>query len=432
MSTLSVTDAAREVPRRPALVDDAATLTWTELADEVVPRARDLEGQRAVVLAPRADRASVVALLAAIEAGVPAVLLHPRLTDTERAAQRALAATDLDPATLAVVFTSGTTGRPRGVELSRAAFAAAARLSEANLGWRDDDRWLLCLPPAHVGGLSIATRCLLARQAIVLAPASDPDTLVEAIARHRVTLVSLVPAQLERLFAARPAWRPPPQLRAVLLGGAAARPALVAEAVRRGVPLRVTYGLSEACSQVATQGEHDPPGTLRPLPGVEVRVVDGVIEVRSPALLSGTLPRGAASVGGDGWLRTGDRGLLRADGTLVVLGRADDVIVTGGENVDPLEVENVLDACPGVARALVFAVPDATWGQLVGAAVVPDGTRDAAELAREVAAFAAGRLAPHKRPRRLACVDELPLTAAGKPDRATAAVRLRSRLQRLD
>ncbi|HKA91866.1 MAG TPA: AMP-binding protein [Haliangiales bacterium] len=343
---------------------------------------------------------TVARMRALIRARRPFVPLHPRLTAAERDALRPdLAA--IPDGTLAVLYTSGTSGRPKGAILSRAAFIASARASAARLGWRDDDRWLCSLPLAHVGGLSVLVRCLLARRPFVL---GRGDRVAEDLLAHRATIVSLVPAQLARLLDG--AWTPPRWLRLVLLGGAAAPPRLLARAAAAGVPVVTTYGLTEACSQVATQVPGRPgAGCGPPLPGIAVRIADGDrIEIDGPTLFSGYLgepPRAP------GWFATGDFGRFDAAGNLHVLGRRTDLIVTGGENVYAAEVEAYLDA-RGVP-ACVFGVPDETWGEIVAAATTaPLPTAALADLA------------PFKRPRRIARVEALPLTPGGKPDRAAA------------
>src|SRR6185437_8373891 len=173
------------------------------------------------------------------------------------------------------VYTSGTTGRPKGAVLSRRAFVASAAASAANLGWRDDDRWLVCMPLAHVGGLSILTRCLAAGRTVVLEPRFDPDAVLAAIDRERVTLLSVVPTMLTALLE-RPAASALSRLRALLLGGAAAPFSLLETCARRGIPALATYGLTEACSQVTVQRLAQPlravPGSGQPLPGVEIRI----------------------------------------------------------------------------------------------------------------------------------------------------------------
>jgi O-succinylbenzoic acid--CoA ligase len=339
-----------------------------------------------------------------------------------------------DERPLAVVATSGTTGRPRGVVLSRRAFAAAARASAENLGFHENDRWLLALPLGHVGGLSILTRCLFARRALVLPRhegSFDPAALAQTIVDAHVTLLSLVPTQLARMLEA--GWRAPASLRAVLIGGARAPSVLIAEAVERGIPAVTTYGLTEACSQVTTQklAELAEPGAGRPLAGVELRVVDGEIQVRGATLMTGYHP---AELHPDprisgGWLPTRDLGFIDDDGRLHVLGRKDDVIVTGGEKVHPAEVEAVLERCPGVRACSVFGVDDDTWGARVAAAIVLEPGRSERDVALD--AHVERELAPFKRPRLLAWLDELPLTASGKLDRRAlhqiASQRLRPR-----
>src|SRR5690606_12376755 len=237
--------------------------------------------------------------------------------------------------------------------------------------------------------------------------------LGEALAREPITLLSLVPAQLAALLD-DVAWRPPRSLRAVLLGGAAAAPALVAAAIARGVPVLPTYGMTETTGQIAAARAPGEP--LLPRPGVELvagtRDAPAPIRVRAPMLASRYLD--GTPIAPE--LATSDLG-YPLDGALHVVGRIDDTIITGGENVHPAQVEAVLTATPGVRAALAFGVPDARWGQVIAAAVVIDREFDeAAALARWRAALPA-----HARPRRLATVPALPLLPSGKPDRRGAS-----------
>ncbi len=491
---LSIFDAARKSPSVPALIANERSYSHAELADrtrEAVAwlRTRSLAGAGPVGLVARPDVSSLVMLHALIATGTPALLLHPRLTAPERESLRERVAAawpegdggevvvvppdwrksappgagdefprqpdDPDPDDpLAIVFTSGTTGRPRGVVLSRRAFMASAAASAANLGWEDDDRWLLPLPVAHVGGLSIVTRCLLARRTVVLADGADASAILDRIERDRVTLVSLVPTLLSRILDVAPA--PPSRLRAVLLGGAGASPALLARAADRGWPVLTTYGLTEACSQVTTQ----PYGTVNrgelgagpPLPGAGIRIgTDDEIQVRGPMLFDGYLEDPAASgalgatsdrsatehgdrplpTGGrgldrpfldGGWFSTRDRGRLDDNGNLHVLGRRVDRIVTGGENVDPMEVEQTLEALPGIREVCVVGIPDDEWGEMVGAALVVEAGFDIDPV--DVADNLRQRLAPFKVPRRLVVVERLPRNPMGKLDRHAVARRL--------
>jgi O-succinylbenzoic acid--CoA ligase len=403
--SLSIFDAARDAPGQPALITPDRTFDFSELADLAAQARIDPRG---TVVVGHLDVPTIAQLHACIAARAPAICVHPRWTERERRA--ALDDMPIVPESLAVVFTSGSSGAPRGVVLGRDAFIASAHASADNLGWRDDDRWLLGLSPAHVGGLSILTRCLLARRPVVL----GSDDVLETIARQRVTLVSWVPAQLARLLDAHSDWRAPAHLRTVLLGGAAVPIALRERARERGLRVLASYGLTEACSQVTTERA---PGASSgpPLPGIEVRIDDSRIQVRGPTLLSGYL-RGGSPLDAEGWFTTGDLGHLDAAGNLHVLGRADDVIVTGGENVHPLELEAVLEADPLVREACIFGIDDESFGQRVAAALVLAPGADAS------AVVARAELASFKRPRQLFVLDSLTRTASGKLDRrATAA-----------
>lgn len=466
--------AAAAAPGAAALVDGGRVVTWAELAEEVARAVAwlDREGwanpdrlagrgvQRPVVaLTGDASAAGVVRLLALIETGLAPLVLHPRWTAAERAAAvatagvvpildsvekwaatpagPALAAPPDDERALAAIFTSGSAGTPRAAVLSRRAVVAAAAASAANLGWFEDDRWLLSLTPAHVGGLSVLTRALLARTAIVLAPAGPFDVggFIETVAASRVTLASLVPTMLHRLLECTPVWTPPRALRAILLGGAAATPALLARAAERDLPVLTTYGLTETCAQVATQRpgaiDRDPRGATPPLPGVEVRIVAGEIQVRGPSLFSGYLTPGGIDLPLEpgGWFATGDLGRVDEAGNLHVHGRSDDRIRSSGEGVDPHEIETVLLDFGGVAEACVFAVADEQRGEVVAAALVPAGpVLDLTGLAQHCSR----RLAAFKRPRLVVVLDRMPVAPSGKVARRAVAASVGDRLVPFD
>lgn len=423
---LDVRIAAREQPDDIALIDDEGTLTWSELGVLVDAHPQPASSVR-VVLEPHPDRASIVAILAALQRGNPLVLLHPNASDSQKARRRERtgAGEANDPldedlpvpneAPLALAFTSGTSGEPKIAILSRRAMIAAAEASEARLGWTDDDRWLLSLPPAHVGGLSVIVRCLLARKPIVLA---SPDGMCAAIERHRVTLVSVVPTMLHRWL--RDGWKPPESLRVVLVGGAPCPAELRTRALRAGFPIATTYGLTETCAQVATRLPSDPGLGARPLEGVGVQIIDQRIHVRGATLMDGYL--GDAPL--EGWFDTGDFGALE-DGRVVVHGRAGDLIVSGGENVYPAMVEPVLVG-GAVESAHVFGVPDPEWGEVVAAAVTGDPAAVHACLLE-----AMKRLARHERPKVYAHLDALPRTESGKVDRRALAQAAKRRLRPL-
>ncbi len=457
MDSLSIRKAARERPDSTALVFRRRTLSYRELSERAIAAADRLVRLGASPAAPVAlalpnRPESLVTVAALLELGVSFVPLHTRFTPAERAelvaqsgaslvldeaqlealaapGEGAAVADVVDPDLPALVmFTSGTSGRPKGAVLQRRALMASANSSEQNLGWRPEERWVLTLPLTHIGGLSIFTRCLRARKPLLLCERFDAAEVLDLIERQGATLLSAVPTTLRALLSADRAGALS-RLRGVLLGGAAAPQGLIDECVARGVPALTTYGLTEACSQVSSQspGATGEPGNGRPLPGAQVSVVGedgrellaeevGRIRVRGPMLMRGYL--GRAPLDG-GWFDTGDLGALDFSGRLHLRGRRSDLIVTGGENVYPLEIERVLQTCSEIEQALVFGVDDETWGQLVAAAVVlsPGAEPAEARLAEELAA----KLASFKLPRRLCYVPALPVLSNGKPDRAGAA-----------
>ena len=420
---LSILAAARDAPDAPGLRLGARVCRYAELAalatDRIAVLRREAGAGRAFPVVGHNTLDVVVTLYALLELRVPALLVHPRLTAPERAALDAVAAQagPLPPDAAAILFTSGTTGDPRGAVLTRSAFVASAAASAANLGWDDDDCWLLCMPVARVGGLSILTRCLAARRCVALAPAFDAAAFPAWVDTQRITLASVVPTMLTRVLDRHPGWTAPPQLRAILVGGAAASPRLLQRAADRRLPIVLTYGATEACSQVVVTPYHARHATADwgvgvALPGVDVRVAGGHIEVRGPVLMAGYWNEPPLAPGA--WFDTGDLGDIDARGALHVHARRADLIVTGGENVYPAEVERALEALPGIAAAGVFGMADEVWGQTVAAALVAEATppSDAALLD-----YVNRQLAPHKRPRQVCYVERLPQTAAGKLDR---------------
>jgi O-succinylbenzoic acid--CoA ligase len=265
-----------------------------------------------------------------------------------------------------IVHTSGTTGEPKPVTLSSENIEASARGTAELLDIRDDDRWLVPLPLHHVGGLMVLLRSVIYATTAVIAQ-HDPEA----------TLASMVPTQLVRGLDAGM-----PRLRAILLGGGPVPPQL-----RRPGVLE-TYGMTETTSSATIDG--------RPLPGVDVRIADD-----GEILVSGPI------VAGGGTLATGDLGRME-DGRLIVVGRKSELIITGGENVAPAEVEAVLTAHPDVSDAAVVGRPDPEWGEAVVALVVGDADPDA------LRAHCRERLAPFKVPKRFERVRELPRSPSGK------------------
>jgi O-succinylbenzoic acid--CoA ligase len=408
---------------------------------------------------------TLVLLYALLELGWPLALLHPRLPAEERAAiqsrfglirvfdpgwERAAATpgstidapmpVSREPGSACyVVFTAGTTGSSKAAVLSRGALEAAIEASALNLGWHAQDRWLLCLPLAHVGGISIILRCLAARKPVLIQHAQgagdslDIQQIAHGLTRHNATLISLVPTLLQRLLGL-PNFSPPARLRAILLGGDGASPALIHEALQRGLPVFTTYGMTEMSSQISTQryalGPGGDSGNGPAVASAKVRIAqDGRIEVRGQSLFSGYWepPALELPLTADGWFRTEDYGTLDDKGSLHVLGRSADVLIIGGENVYPAQVERAILTYPGVERCCVFGLSDPKWGQVVCALVVGPKAQP-----QPLAAFLKQRLMSHQLPRRISFIERLPETAVGKVDRKAAALEYRDQLLPLE
>jgi O-succinylbenzoic acid--CoA ligase len=341
---------------------------------------------------PRLPRPAAEAVLDIL---APSVLVGPDGATSPRPGGRPVEEDDA-----LVVVTSGTGGAPKGVVLTHAAVRSAALTTSAALEVDSRrDRWLACLPLAHVGGLSVVTRALLTGTALTVLPRADPAAIA-AEARRGATLVSLVPTLLARMDTT--------PFRRVLVGGAA-------PPAERPSNVVATYGMTETGGGVVYDGT--------PLAGVEVRAVDGELHVRGPMLLRGYRD-GADPKDAGGWLPTGDGGDVAADGRVTVTGRLADVVVTGGEKVWPAPVEAALAAHEAVAEVAVAGRPDREWGQRVVAFVVPahaeaPPTLQAlrAEVKRSLPAYAA--------PRELVLVPALPRTPLGKVRRVDLAASAR-------
>jgi O-succinylbenzoic acid--CoA ligase len=307
--------------------------------------------------------------------------------------------------------------------------------SAVRLGVAPDDRWLCCLPPCHVGGLAPILRSTLYGTTAVLQRGFDAERTAAVIAERAITAVSLVPTQCTRLLDA--GWHPPEQLRFVLLGGAAAGQSLLERCRERTVPVAPTYGLTETASQVATEppGDTATTGTVgRPLLWTDVTIVadgercepgePGEIRVAGPTVTPGYCDPDATAAAFDdaGRLRTGDIGTRDEDGRLRIVGRRDDRIVTGGENVTPAAVEGVLTEIDGVRDAAVVGLADPEWGERVAALIASDTGLDPATV-RE---HCTEQLAAYERPKTIAVVEALPRTASGTVDRAASRERLRA------
>ncbi len=383
-------------------------------ADELAYQLADAGA--AVLLATPETAADASA--AAMRAGIRPPLLLPATGGAALAPRETHSPGDVH----SIIYTSGTTGRPKGAALTYGNYWASAAGSAFNIGVSPGDRWLACMPLFHVGGLSILLRSVIYGTTAVIHERFDEATVNRALRDDGVTLLSVVPTMLERMLLADD--RPfPPSVRCVLVGGGPVTEDLLRRAIERGLPVVQTYGLTEAASQVATLAPADALSHLgsagKPLVTTGMRLDSppgepGEILVRGATVSPGYWRDGRVEPrGGDGWLHTGDIGRLDAGGFLYVMDRRDDLIVSGGENVYPAEVEAILAGHPAVRAAAVVGLPDERWGQVVAAALVAAPGFDPAALE----GWLEGRLAAYKRPRRFVLLEELPMTANGKVQR---------------
>lgn len=344
-------------------------------------------GDAVVVLDPRAPAVHNRRILAAV---APGGIVE---VDGER---RSLdGGTPVEHGDAVVIATSGTTGAPKGVLHSHAAVAAAARITGAATAIDGRAaRWLACLPLAHVGGFSVLTRALLNDAGLEVHERAEPSRIDDA-ARRGATHVSLVPTLLDRID--------PSLWDLILLGGSAIPSARPTNTV-------ATYGMTETFGGVVYEG--------RPLDGVEVRIRDadedgiGTIELRTPTLAR-SYRDGSATGDSDGWYRTGDLGSIGSDGRLLVAGRSDDLIITGGSKVWPTPLEELLRGHPAVADVAVVGRPDEEWGQRVVAVVVPTD-RAAPPTLDSLRDHVRAELPVAWAPKELLLTDVLPRTAMGK------------------
>ncbi len=416
-----------------ALVAPDGEWSWATLSAAVDRRADELReaGTQAGAVVPvmlEADASGILTLLALWRVGAIPAPLNPRLTEPERRMAVAVlleARTATLSGAQAVLWTSGTSGRPRGVALSADSLRASARAAAARLGLGADDVWLASLSVAHVGGLALMVRSLLLGGTLVAwgrFTGASASALLEGgglTAGRPVTHASLVPTQLHRLLEERRGGPPPSTFRCALVGGAHAPPELVRRALDAGWPLALTYGMTEMTSQVATAAPEEvrrKPGTVgKPLEGAGVRVTDdGEVLVRGPTLALGYVGDDVPLADAEGWHHTGDLGHFDDEGDLWITGRRAERIVSGGVSVDVHEVEGVLRGHPSVRDACVVGLPDPEWGEAVGAAVV--GVEGEFDL-ESVESWLRERLSAAKRPRRWRLVPHLPLNANGKVDR---------------
>ncbi|WP_342374090.1 o-succinylbenzoate--CoA ligase [Myxococcus stipitatus] len=399
-------------------------------------------GRLGAVLAPlnaRLTRAELAPLVEDVSPSLTLALgtLGERLPGAEslesfRSDASSSTATALDESAARVILlTSGTTGRPKGALLTEGNFRASSRASAANLGAHPAPRWLGTLPLFHVGGLAMLTRTAYEGGCLVLHERFDAESTSRAIDEESVSHASLVATTLERVLDVRAGRRVPETFKLALIGGGPVPVPLLERARAVGLLALQTYGLTEACSQVATERPGDADGrTAGPaVPGTELRIVggdgevcgpgeEGDIEVRGPTVMAGywQRPEATSEALRDGWLRTRDLGVLDSRGRLTVLSRRTDLIVRGGENIYPAEVEAVLANHPSVQESAVVGVRDARWGEVPVAFLAPRaGQARPSDDALE--SWCRQSLAGFKLPTRFFWVDALPRNAMGKLER---------------
>jgi len=424
---------AATCPDRTAVVAGGHEVQYDELESEASRAARRLAARgvrrgSTVAIELEAGLDHVIVMHALMKLGAVAYPLNTRLAPAERAAEleRAgpglviseaddagmteadfplLGEHDLD-AVCCRILTSGSSGHARAVGLTYGNHLWSAVGSAFNLGVEPTDRWLCCLPLFHVSGVSIAIRSVVYGTTAVIHDGFDVDRIAASLEGDGITLVSLVSTQLVRLLEAGVDLLP---LRAVLVGGGPVPENVLEEAIGRGATVVQTYGLTEAASQVTTLAPTEARRKLgsagRPLLTTHLRIQDGEILVQGPTVAPGVSDE-------DGWLHTGDLGRIDDEGFLYVTDRLGDVIVTGGENVIPAEVEEVLLRHPDVVDAAAIGRADAEWQEAVAAVVVLRSGADAdAEALRR---HCSQSLAGYKVPKRFEFVGELPRTASGK------------------
>jgi o-succinylbenzoate---CoA ligase len=424
---------AQSCPERTALIAEGAEVTYAELEAEATWVARRLaaHGVRrgstaALTMHPR--REQVVLVHALMKVGAALLPLSPRLTEAERAriVEVVEPIVDLDDpglltqteadlpllgehdtdAICAYVLSSGSTGTPKPIGLTYGNFLWSAMGGAFNIGVDPADRWLCCVPLSHIAGLSIVMRSAIYGTTAVVHDGFDVERVARSLSEDGITVVSLVTTMLSRLLEAGGDLSGP---RAILVGGGPVPESILAEALDRGATVVQTYGLTETCSQVTTLAPEDAQRKLgsagRPLLTSHLRIRDGEILVQGPTVAPGRYDE-------SGWLHTGDLGYIDDEGFLYVRDRIDDMIVTGGENVVPSEVEEVLLRHPAVVEAAVVGREDPEWQQAVTAVVVlaPESEVTPDELRHHCAATLAG----YKVPKRVELAAALPRTPSGK------------------
>jgi O-succinylbenzoic acid--CoA ligase len=329
--------------------------------------------------------------------------------------------TPLQPADPAfIIFTSGTSGQAKAARLSWSAICSASDNATAVLNMDSNTIWLGCLPLDHIGGASIILRAGRCGNSVLLSSHFDATAINQLLEITPVHGMSIVPTMLHRLLQDRQARPWPTTLRILLTGGGPLSADLIARSTALGLPPQQTYGLTEAASQVTTllssEAAAHPGSAGRSLPGTELKIIDGMIAIRGPSLFDGYENDGLLSEphSAHSWFMTGDIGQVDKDGYLTVHARRSDLIISGGENVYPAEVEAVIERHPAIAEVGVYGISDPEWGQVVAAVVV---ARHIPPTTTELETWCAQFLAPFKCPKKWRWATSLPRTATGKLQR---------------
>ena len=416
---------------RLALVSAERVWTYADLGNAVEERATELatkgvEPGRVYVIDAHAEAKTVIEFLAYWRTGASIAPLDPRLTRLEKSrAEEMLNGLETDAR--AILWTSGTGGRPRGVLLTLDNICASAEAVTERLDLGSENVWLLSLSPAHVGGLALVTRAFLLGCTLVACGSFRTDIASQLIegeglpgSGSPVTHMSLVPTQLIRLLEHRDGIQLPASFKCGLIGGAHASPDLIQQSLAAGWPLALTYGMTEMTSQVATavpsEVKQKPGSVGRALMGTKIKIdSDGQILARGPTLAQGYVGVTEPLADTEGWYRTGDLGHFDEDGDLWITGRRSDRIVSGGITIDATHIEDVLCEHEGVQDACVVGIPDAEWGEIVGAWVVPTGDGLDLDLLEEYVQQSFGEA---KQPRVWLIGGEIPRNANGKVERS--------------
>jgi o-succinylbenzoate---CoA ligase len=331
--------------------------------------------------------------------------------------------------TLLLMFTSGTSGDPKCVELSYRNVFYNALATKIRLRITDNDSWLLSLPLYHIGGFSIIIRAVVFGIPVIISPKPDTDNVIEAIGKYNPSIISLVPTVMQRIL--EKGMMPNSRHNAVLLGGGVIADSLLEQGSEKGWNIAATYGTTETSSQIATlipDNKNYKNSVGQPMPFTRVRIIDekgketeqgqeGEIAVSTPSLMKGYYKRKDISSNAIryDWYFTGDYGYKSSDGYLYVVSRRIDLIVSGGENINPYEIEELLIGCPGIDDVCIIPQSDPDWGEIVAAVVV---TGDNILTLDNIKNYLTGKIASFKIPKKLYLFDSIPYTDIGKKNRA--------------